>query len=118
MAGKKGMRSYPLSIRLAAVKMHLEDGATKKEVLEHFNICNDSQLETWCRRYKEYGEMGLAERKRGRPRKGETRDIKSTEKPLWKMVQRLEMENELLKNYQLELRRWLYPELPTKSSKD
>lgn len=114
MAGKKGMRDYPISIKIEAVKMHLEEGKTKNEVLKHFNILNKSQLEFWCRKYREIGAIGLVTKKRGRPKKGEISAPKSTEEPLWKKVKRLEMENDLLKKFQEEERRWLHPELPTK----
>ena len=113
MAGKKGMRDYPLSIKLKAVRLHLEEGMITREVCEKLGITNKTQLENWCRKYKEFGEIGLAEKKRGRPRKDELIEPKSTEEPLWKRVKRLEMENELLKNYQAELRRSCNPKLPT-----
>lgn len=113
MAGKKGMREYPIEIKLAAVKAHLEEGITTDNVLNLFNINNRTQLQNWCAKYRDFGEIGLVSSKRGRPRKDEVREPKSNEIPLWKKVQQLEMENDLLKKFQEEERRWLHPELPT-----
>ncbi len=38
MAGKKGMRDYPLSIKLKAVRLHLEEGMITREVCENHNL--------------------------------------------------------------------------------
>lgn len=114
MAGKKGMRDYSFETKLAVVKARLEDGLTRAEVMEQYGIKNETQVKKWCSKYRLLGEQGLLIKKRGRPRKDEMKETKSTEKPLWKKVQRLEMENDLLKKYLEEQRRWLRPELPTK----
>lgn len=113
MAGKKGMKGYSFKTKLATVKAHLEEGLTITEVLVKYGVKSETQISNWCARYRLLGEQGLMSSKRGRPRKEEKREPKSNEEPLWKKIQRLEMENDLLKKYLEEERRWLHLELPT-----
>ena len=113
MAGKKGMRSYSFETKLAAVKAHLDEGLTIGEVLKKYGIKNETQVSNWCTKYRLLGKEGLLFSNQGRPKKDEIRKPKSKEEPLWKKIQRLEMENDLLKKYLEEERRWLHPELPT-----
>ena len=113
MAGKKGMKDYPANIKIAAVKAHLEEGLTLSQILIDYGIRDKTQVKIWCRKYRLLGEQGLIFTTRGRPRKNEIHESKSKEEPLWKKIQRLEMENDLLKKYLEEERRWLQPELPT-----
>lgn len=114
MAGKKGMKEYPFETKLAVVKAHLEDGLTTAEVMKQYYIKNETQVNNWCAKYRLLGEQGLLFTKRGRPRKDEVKGSKPAEEPLWKKIQMLEMENDLLKKFLEEERRWLRPELPTK----
>jgi transposase-like protein len=110
MKEKRGRREYSLEIKKQAVKMCIEEGRTKKEVMDKYHIKNDTQIETWCRKYKELGEIGLLSKK-------QQDEFNVIGEPLWKKIQRLEMENELLKKYHTETGRWFHPKLPTESLK-
>ena len=52
MAGQKGMRRYPVEIRIKAIKMFFEEGYRKKDIPETLSIKNDTQLEGWLNRLK------------------------------------------------------------------
>jgi transposase-like protein len=97
MSGKKGMKTYPVEVKLEAVRMFLEDGKTRAEITQALGLRSDGRVEAWVRRYRREGEMAFT-RPMGRPRKvlGEADRIKQ-----------LEMENALLKKYHTELRKSL-----------
>lgn len=103
MSGKKGMKDYPARIKLEAVRLFLEEGKTKREILELMGIKNKTQIEVWVRKYQEYGPEILKANKQislqsklGRPRKEDSSHNR--------YVERLEMENALLKKFRSELR--------------
>ena len=81
MSGKKGMKDYPLSVRLKAVQMFLEEGKTKAEVREALGLTK-GRVKVWVKQYWQEGESGL-NKPRGRPHK----------------------QNELLKKLHAELRK-------------
>lgn len=95
MSGKIGMKDYPLSVKLKAVRMFLEEGKTKAEIRESLGLTK-GRVKVWVKRYRDEGEAGL-QKKRGRPQKQE----ESVEEEL----ARLRMENELLKKFHAELRK-------------
>ena len=95
MSGKKGMKDYPLSVKLKAVQMFLEEGKTKAEVREALGLTK-GRVKVWVKQYRQEGESGL-NKPRGRPHKQE----ESVEEEL----ARLRMENELLKKFHAELRK-------------
>jgi len=95
MSGKKGMKEYPLSVKVQAVRMFLEEGKTKAEIREILGL-TEGRVKVWVRRYRDEGEVGL-QKKRGRPQKR----VESVEAEL----SRLRMENELLKKFHAELRK-------------
>lgn len=104
MAGKKGMKTYPLEVRILAVKMFFEEGITKREILDKLGVQNDTQLEEWFRAYKKEGYDGLKPKSKGRPRKALKDPIPQS---LEERVKQLEMENELLRSFLSETGRWL-----------
>lgn len=93
MSGKKGMKDYPLSVKLKAVRMFLEEGKTKTEIREILGLTK-GRVKVWVKQYRQEGEAGL-NKPRGRARKQE----ESVEEEL----ARLRMENELLKKLHAEL---------------
>ena len=100
MAGKKGMKHYPLAMRLEAVRLHEEEGKTYQEITEILGIYDRKRVEKWLREYRREGEAafgrGPEQKKKGRPPKRENTEA---------YIARLEMENDLLKKFHAELRR-------------
>lgn len=101
MAGKKGMKHYPIVIKAQAVRMHLEDGVTNREINEHFGIVDEQRIRKWCAIYRKKGLSGLQYQHKGRARKSTQTEHKQIEYE----VKQLRMENELLLNFLYEVGR-------------
>jgi len=92
MAGKKGMRRYPMWLRQEVVRKRVKEGQMTLQLCEEYGI-SATQVKNWCQWQRQYGEPKQNTGKRiGRPREG-------TEETLEQKVKRLEMENALLKKY-------------------
>jgi len=91
MAGKIGMKSNQFSqqIKLEAVRAHLEEGLSVREVMARFGISSRSTLQFWCVAYRKRGWAGLEARPKGR----RPAVLESIEEELC----RLRMENEVLR---------------------
>ena len=100
MAGKKGMKHYPLALKLEAVRLHEEEGKSYQEITAVLGIYDRGRVEKWLREYRREGEAafgrGVEHKKRGRPPKRENTEA---------YIARLEMEVDLLKKYHAELRK-------------
>lgn len=100
MSGKKGMKHYPTAIKEEAVRMHLKDGLTVKEIMNTLGIIDERRIGKWCKAYRKQGMAGLLKLKsKGRPRKCERTAQEQAEYEL----QQLRMENELLRNFLYEV---------------
>lgn len=64
MAGKKGMKRYPVEIRIKAVKMFFEEGCRKKDIMDKLDIKNKTQLQDWFRQFRAEGYYGLKYRQK------------------------------------------------------
>ncbi len=95
MTGKKGMTHYSKAIKEQAVKMFLEEGLSYHEIAEKLDIRESARIEKWVQMYRREGAASF-DKPKGRPRK-ETRP--QTE------LERLRMENDLLKKFHAELRK-------------
>lgn len=95
MSGKKGMRKYPVELKLEAIRLYYEEGKTRAEVTALLGIGNASAVKEWGQVYRREGVSGLKKTK-GRPRKSETEQAE---------LERLRMENSLLKKFHTELRK-------------
>ena len=95
MAGRKGMKHYPESFKLQIKEEH-DAGVSMRTLKKKYGVSIYS-IESWCGLRPEVNRRQNAPLKRGRP----------TNKPedLEKKVKRLEMENELLRNFLRELER-------------
>ena len=95
MAGRKGMKHYPESFKLQIKEEH-DAGVSMRTLKKKYGVSIYS-IESWCGLRPEVNRRQMAPLKRGRP----------TNKPedLEKKVKRLEMENELLRNFLQELER-------------
>ena len=70
--------SYSFDIKLKAVKMYLEKGVGSPTIARELNLSSNKRVLLWVKRYNEFGEDGLRERRgiarslqKGRPRKRE-----------------------------------------------
>ena len=95
MAGKKGSTQYSAEIKEQAVRMFLEEGMTRQEIVEALGLRKPERVTEWVQAYRREGVLGLHKGK-GRPRKAEDKDA---------YIARLEMENDLLKKFHAELRK-------------
>ena len=97
MSGKKGMRGYPVEVKLEAIRLFFEEGKTRGEITRALGLRSPGRVEVWVRQYRREGERAFL-RPQGRPRK--VADERSR-------VKQLEMEVALLKKYHTELRKSL-----------
>ena len=49
MAGKKGMKHYPLGMKLEAVRLHEEEGKAYQEITKLLGIVDRKRVEKWLR---------------------------------------------------------------------
>jgi len=100
MAGKKGMKHYPVAVKLEAVRLYQEEGKSYKEITEMLGICDRGRVKKWLSAYRYKGQVVFhrdpASYKGGRPPKRENTEA---------YIARLEMENDLLKKFHAELRK-------------
>ena len=68
--------SYSFDIKFKAVKMYLEKGIGSTTIAKELNLSSNKRVLLWVKRYNEFGEDGLRERRgitrglqKGRPRK-------------------------------------------------
>jgi len=93
MSGKKGMKHYPVEVKQEAVRLFLEEGKTYQRIAEELAIRKAARIKVWVRDFRREGPAGLTKVK-GRPRQGEQSEL-----------ERLRMENYLLKKYHEELQK-------------
>ena len=95
MGNKKGRTAYPENFKALVMEAH-QNGESYESIARRFKISAYS-AKSWCGSRPEVNRRHMAPLKRGRP----------TNKPedLEKKVKRLEMENELLRNFLQELER-------------
>ena len=96
MSGKKGMKHYPKELKLEAVRMFFEEGMTRAEITEALGLRSPGRVEIWVRQYRREG-LAAFSKPIGRPRKRAESEKSELE--------RLRMENTLLKKYHAELRK-------------
>jgi transposase len=94
MAGKKGMKHYSREVKERAVRMALEEGLGYAAITQALAIRDPWRVRRWVRAYSQKGAEAFAKPK-GRPRKSTS---------LQGELERLRMENDLLKKYHSELR--------------
>jgi transposase len=100
MAGKKGMKHYPVATKREAVRLYQEEGKSYREITELLGIVDPWRVKKWLRDYRRTGAVSFkrdpTSYKGGRPPKREN---------VAAYIARLEMENDLLKKFHAELRR-------------
>jgi transposase-like protein len=95
MSGKKGMLHYSRETKLEAVRLFYEEGRTQAEITALLEVRDPQRVKVWLKQYRREGE-GAFTKPIGRPRK----QAESEQAEL----ERLRMENALLKKYHTELR--------------
>ena len=94
MSGRKGMVHYRLEVKQEAIRLVLEEHLTYAEVAERLGIRIAARIEVWVQKYRREGEASL-HKPIGRPPKAEAGQ---------RELERLRMENALLKKFHSELR--------------
>lgn len=94
MSGKKGMVHYPLEVKREAVRLVEEERLSYAEVARRLEIRKAARIEAWVAMYRKEGEQSFLKRI-GRPPKSEKEQNE---------LERLRMENALLKKFHSELR--------------
>ena len=95
MSGKKGMKHYPAALKLEAMRLYYEEGRTRAEVTAILRIRDPHAVKEWGKKYRREG-VSAFNRVKGRPRKSENEQAE---------LERLRMENALLKKFHTELRK-------------
>lgn len=96
MAGKQGMKHYAQEVKLEAVRMFFEEGMTRAEITKRLDLHSTGRVEVWTRQYRREGVAAFT-KPIGRPCKAAESETAELE--------RLRMENTLLKKYHSELRK-------------
>lgn len=94
MSGRKGMVHYPLEVMQEAVRLVEEEHLSYGEVVERLAIRKAERIEKWVGMYRKEGEASF-HKPIGRPGKEEAEA---------RELERLRMENALLKKFHSELR--------------
>mgnify|MGYP003407558047 FL=1 len=95
MSGRKGMLHYKLETKQEAVRLILEEHLTYVAVAARLEIRKPGRIKAWVRMYRQEGELSF-HKPIGRPVKTEREE---------REVERLRMENALLKKFHTELRK-------------
>ena len=94
MSGKKGMKAYPVALKLEAMRLYYQEGKTRAEVTKLLGVRDPHAVKEWGKKYRREGASAFGKVK-GRPRKRESEQAE---------LKRLRMENALLKKFHTELR--------------
>ena len=95
MSGKKGMSRYPVEVKLEAVQLFYEEGKTCAEITRALNLRDSQRVKHWLWQYRREGKTGF-NKPTGRPwKQAQNEDAE---------LERLRMENALLKKFHSELR--------------
>lgn len=100
--GKEGLlsankKAYTQQEKLEAVRLLLDEGLSKSEVMERMGIKSLTALERWVRDYRAGGPDALAPKPKGRRPKPDKPVYASREEELEARVRELELENAILK---------------------
>lgn len=91
-------RKYDHETKVRAARAVVEGEMTKTDAMEAFGLKSKTQINTWCRLYREGGPAALLPKPKGRPKKTEP-VFSSREEELEARVRELELENEILKRF-------------------
>ena len=94
MSGRKGMLHYSVETKQEAVRLVLEEHMTYAAVAAQLGIRKAKRITAWVRMYRREGEASF-HKPIGRPLKSQAEE---------RELERLRMENALLKKFHTELR--------------
>lgn len=94
MSGRKGTLHYSVEVKQEAVRLVVEDHLTYADVAAQLEIRKAERIEVWVRMYRREGELSF-HKPIGRPPKSQSEQ---------RELERLRMENALLKKFHSELR--------------
>lgn len=94
MSGRKGMVHYRVELKQEAVRLVLEEHLTYADVATQLAIRKAARIKAWVRMYRQEGELSF-HKPIGRPPKAQAEP---------RELERLRMENALLKKFHTELR--------------
>ncbi len=94
MAGKKGMAHYSQELKERAVHLALDEGWSYQAITRELGIRDLGRVKKWVRAYRREG-VAAFNKPTGRPRKALSQQDE---------LERLRMENDLLKKFHTELR--------------
>ena len=80
-------KTYPLELKKEAIRLHVEEKWTYRQITVHFQIQDADRVKKWMQQYRKLGEFGLLDR---RGRRNEYVDSE-------RQLQALKRENELFK---------------------
>lgn len=89
-------KTYSYDLKVEAARSVVEGKMTKLEAMEAYGLKSKTQIDTWCRLYREDGPEALLPKPKGRPRKAEPA-FSSREEELEARVRELELELEIQK---------------------
>lgn len=96
MSGKTGMKHYPPEVKQEVIRLFFEEGKTRSEITNRLGLRDEDRVKKWVRQYRKEGD-NLFTKHIGRPYKNaETQEAE---------IERLRMENALLKKLRSELRK-------------
>jgi transposase-like protein len=97
MTRRIGSKDYPEEVKRKAIQLYKEEGLPACEIKEMLGIYDQKRISAWTRQYQQEGEAMFANKRR-----------MSGRKPIHESpenyTRRLEIENEILKKVQSELR--------------
>jgi transposase len=94
MSGRNGMLHYEIETKKEAVRLFLEEHYTYSQITKKLAIRRKQRIEVWVRMYRQEGEKSFY-KPIGRPTKEQSGP---------RELERLRMENALLKKFHIELR--------------
>lgn len=86
MKGQK-LKTYSEDLKLEAIRLHLEEKRTYRQITEQLGIQDKDRVKRWMRKYREKGEFGLLDQR------GRRKEYLDQER----YVQQLKRENAMLK---------------------
>lgn len=97
MTRRIGSKDYPEEIKRRAIRLYKEGGLPAREIKDMLGIYDQKRISAWARQYQREGEAMFANKRRLSGRKPIHEKAES-------YTRRLEIENEILKKVQSELR--------------
>lgn len=97
MTRRIGSKDYPEALKRKAIQFYTEEGLPACEIKDRLGIYDQKRISAWARQYEREGEAMFANKRSLRGRKRIHENPES-------YTRRLEIENEILKKVQSELR--------------